>query len=277
MPISRSSSRGAPESTSRPYFAASINLRFTLYVGVGPVSSSILSAELLNAILDAVKVYPVGIPLLYALILWKNRDLLNPRIYTAQGGANGAAAQGDSSGDESAAAVLCITSKSLMKSKLSPQEEQELEEKVQARRENPELVPSMFLWKDFGKSSKRHLILYLQPGCSRVVQGGQSHSLTFSAGKLRRAAFRSWAAFGCSMLVLADHSLYAVFETIPTSRSFLAGFVHSSAHTRVGARCLIVPGSSPHLMNSDCQSIVGKTWEPHGRVDVTPAGYMESQ
>lgn len=75
--------------------------------------------------------YPIGIPVLYAFILWKNRALLNPSIDTQSGGEGGDA-----------------------KHKLSREELQELEEKVKARRNHPELVPSMFLWKDFGKALK---------------------------------------------------------------------------------------------------------------------------
>ena len=64
------------------------------------------------------QVYPVGIPVLYAYILWINRESLNPEIETG---------------------------------KVSPAQ---LEEILEKRRENPELVPSMFLWKDFGESFK---------------------------------------------------------------------------------------------------------------------------
>ncbi|CAM9638404.1 unnamed protein product, partial [Laminaria digitata] len=73
-------------------------------------------------------IYPIGIPILYAAILWKNRELLNPRIDTVPTGA-----------DEEET-----------RNSYSSEELQELEEKVKARREHPKLVPSMFLWKDFG-------------------------------------------------------------------------------------------------------------------------------
>lgn len=86
------------------------------------------------------QVYPIGIPVLYAAILWKNRELLNPRIDSQPVGEDGHA-----------------------KHKLSPQELQELDEKVEARRANPALVPSMFLWKDFGKSFKANFL----PGACR--------------------------------------------------------------------------------------------------------------
>ena len=73
------------------------------------------------------QVYPIGIPLLYAYILWKNRDSLNPRPRASAGG---------ESGSEDG----------------SPAKTQEtLEETLKRRRENPDLVPSMFLWKDFGE------------------------------------------------------------------------------------------------------------------------------
>ncbi|CAM9376759.1 unnamed protein product, partial [Laminaria digitata] len=75
-------------------------------------------------------VYPVGIPALYAAILWKNRELLNPRVNTVVASEPGEI-------DEAA-----------------PREEltkgAEFKERVNARREHPDLVPSMFLWKDFG-------------------------------------------------------------------------------------------------------------------------------
>ena len=96
--------------------------------------------------------YPVGIPALYAYILWKNRHLLNPRIYTDDDTAPGVTRADSASGDENPAAVLCVKAKGQAKKRLSLEEMEELEEKVQARRENPELVPSMFLWKDFGET-----------------------------------------------------------------------------------------------------------------------------
>ncbi|CAM9629744.1 unnamed protein product, partial [Laminaria digitata] len=69
-----------------------------------------------------VLVYPIGIPVLYAVILWNSREMLNPRIHTG----------GQSKND------------------LSEQELQKYNETIRARRDNPELIPSMFLWKDFG-------------------------------------------------------------------------------------------------------------------------------
>ncbi|CAN0541574.1 unnamed protein product, partial [Laminaria digitata] len=44
----------------------------------------------------AAQVYPVGIPFLYAVILWKNRELLNPRIDTHPCGIDETPTTGDS-------------------------------------------------------------------------------------------------------------------------------------------------------------------------------------
>ncbi|CAN0047697.1 unnamed protein product, partial [Ectocarpus fasciculatus] len=100
-------------------------------------------------------VYPIGIPLLYAFILWINRDALNPQprpeahdddneaaisaqVVDASGWSVASRkAGGGGGGDEHASAV----------SKETPEE---LEERLEKRRQNPDLVPSMFLWKDFG-------------------------------------------------------------------------------------------------------------------------------
>ena len=82
-------------------------------------------------VVAACQVYPIGIPVLYAFILWKNRALLNPSIDTQSVGDDGD-----------------------VKPKLSPKKLQEHEEKIKARRDHPDLVPSMFLWKDFGKVFK---------------------------------------------------------------------------------------------------------------------------
>ena len=102
----------------------------------------------------AAKVYPVGIPILYAVILWKNRELLNPRIHTKPVGADEAATRGDpTKGDGNPSATRSIMPKGQTK-QYSPEELQMLEEKVKARKKHPELVPSMFLWKDFGEIGK---------------------------------------------------------------------------------------------------------------------------
>ena len=108
-----------------------------------------------NRFLAACQVYPIGIPVLYAAILWENRELLNPRIHTTPDGADEAAtraAQGG--GDGMPSWILCITSTGQAKNRYSSEEWQELEEKVEARREHPKLVPSMFLWKDFGECAR---------------------------------------------------------------------------------------------------------------------------
>lgn len=107
--------------------------------------------------LAACQVYPIGIPILYAVILWKNRELLNPRIDTVPAGVDEEETRVNAgSGDDllSTMPVLCISSKSQAKNSYSSEELQELAEKVKARREHPKLVPSMFLWKDFGEGAR---------------------------------------------------------------------------------------------------------------------------
>lgn len=85
------------------------------------------------------QVYPVGIPLLYAFILWRNRESLNPRAVTV------AATTGSRPDEEAAKSDSTLE-----------EQEQELglEERLERRAQNPELVPSMFLWKDFGEGPR---------------------------------------------------------------------------------------------------------------------------
>ncbi|CAM9194141.1 unnamed protein product [Ectocarpus fasciculatus] len=78
-----------------------------------------------------IMVYPIGIPLLYTFILWRNRESLNPRVKPG--------AVGNPRADGS-------TARSTYKATFS----EDLEEKLEKRRRNPDLIPSMFLWKDFG-------------------------------------------------------------------------------------------------------------------------------
>ena len=99
--------------------------------------------------------YPIGIPVLYAVILWQNRELLNPRIQVEPDGANAAPTKADpAGGDEILSWTLATSSKRQDKSSPCYLELQELAKRVKARKDNPELVPSMFLWKDFGESFK---------------------------------------------------------------------------------------------------------------------------
>ncbi|CAM9808689.1 unnamed protein product, partial [Laminaria digitata] len=71
-------------------------------------------------------VYPIGIPVLYAVILWRKRELLNPQIRTI--------AMPDPDGtDETATRADSAEGK-----------------RVTARREHPGLTPFMFLWQDYG-------------------------------------------------------------------------------------------------------------------------------
>eukprot|EP00903_Cladosiphon_okamuranus_P020453 g18773.t1 len=77
-------------------------------------------------------VYPIGIPLLYAYILWVNRELLNPRIQQV----------GRAEPDEEMAKSPPTCS--------SEERQLSMQETLERRLQNPDLVPSMFLWKDFG-------------------------------------------------------------------------------------------------------------------------------
>lgn len=95
------------------------------------------------------QVYPIGIPILYAVILWKNRELLNPRIVRCN--AEPDSGRESMGGEVDPTAVLCTAPKLGTKKSYSPEELGELEERVLARKKHPELVPSMFLWKDFGE------------------------------------------------------------------------------------------------------------------------------
>ena len=95
--------------------------------------------------------YPIGIPLLYAFILWKNRHLLNPRLAIAARTEQERQAEESEEGDQETERVDQSNTDGQKKKHLSLLEEEELEKMVKLRRTNPELVPSMFLWKDFSE------------------------------------------------------------------------------------------------------------------------------
>ncbi|CAM9831277.1 unnamed protein product [Scytosiphon promiscuus] len=77
-------------------------------------------------------VYPIGIPLLYACILWKNRMALNPRVRDTTDSTSG------------------VSRLPMVRGFAANESAEELEERLEMRKRNPDLVPSMFLWKDFG-------------------------------------------------------------------------------------------------------------------------------
>ncbi|CAN0016842.1 unnamed protein product, partial [Sphacelaria rigidula] len=79
-------------------------------------------------------VYPIGIPLLYFFILWTNRESLNPTLEARKRAETEAAAELEAAAEAGD----------------SMEEAEKLEERIRQRRQNPDLVPSMFLWKDFG-------------------------------------------------------------------------------------------------------------------------------
>lgn len=125
-----------------------------------PVLCQLTLCLTLTLVFPPAKVYPIGIPAMYAVILWRKRELLNPRIHTAvmpepeepSGTSIVVANSAERAGI--ASSVRRVTSKAQTGTKLSPQELKELAERVTARRDNPELTPSMFLWKGFGEGSK---------------------------------------------------------------------------------------------------------------------------
>ena len=80
--------------------------------------------------------------------------MLNPRIHTEPSVVDETATPRDiATGDDSPAAIPSVKPQGQIK-RCSPEALQEREEKVEARRKHPELVPSMFLWKDFGEIYK---------------------------------------------------------------------------------------------------------------------------
>lgn len=96
--------------------------------------------------------YPVGIPVLYAVILWRKRHLLNPRIQVEPDEADEAATRADLRGrNEVLSRTLAASSKGQPKNRCRHLELQEWEKQVSARSANPSLVSSKFLWKDFGE------------------------------------------------------------------------------------------------------------------------------
>ncbi|CAB1103690.1 unnamed protein product [Ectocarpus sp. CCAP 1310/34] len=116
-------------------------------------------------------VYPIGIPLLYAFILWINRESLNPRVRSE-------ATPQPTGGVEMDVALVPANYGD------------DLEERLEQRRNNPDLVPSMFLWKDFGPD-----MYYYE-----VIECGRRILLTgvlifFAAGTAAQAAMACIFAF----------------------------------------------------------------------------------
>ena len=93
--------------------------------------------------------YPIGIPFLYAFILWTNRHLLNPTLAAAARAEQGRQTEEGKESDQETEGVDQNNTGGQRRKHLSPLEEKELEKMMKLRRTNPELVPSMFLWKDF--------------------------------------------------------------------------------------------------------------------------------
>lgn len=86
------------------------------------------------------KVYPVGIPTVYAIILWKNREILNPQQQSS------APSQTARDGEQDVSIARRL--RSWMKTK-APRSSEDATKKSDKRRLVPELAPSMLLWKDY--------------------------------------------------------------------------------------------------------------------------------
>ena len=97
------------------------------------------------------QVYAIGIPLLYAFILWTKRHLLNPALAAAARVEQERQTEEGKEDDHDIEGVDQSITDGQRKKGLSLLEEEELKKMVKLRRTNPELVPSMFLWKDFGE------------------------------------------------------------------------------------------------------------------------------
>lgn len=124
--------------------------------------ASVLSELLLfwcATLASKLQVYPVGIPLLYFYILWSNRRSLNPRVRMEQENPS-ELEQPLSATKLQQIAVAYLTNisgsganKSQQPTTAVPAElARELEILVTKRKQDPALVPSMFLWKDFGEN-----------------------------------------------------------------------------------------------------------------------------
>lgn len=95
--------------------------------------------------------YPIGIPAVYAVILWKHRELLNPQIHTVVNCEEIDTTARSMTVDVGPAGADKTASKGRHNDESSPLTSKELEEKVKARAEHPDLAAFMFLWKDFGE------------------------------------------------------------------------------------------------------------------------------
>lgn len=150
-----------------------------------------LAQHFVNLSNAVAKVYPFGIPALYAAILWRNRELLNPRLKVivvealpphadgteessgAQFSAFRPASNYGQTGDDAPPAPPQI-------------DLQEFKERVKARKEHPELAPSMFLWRDFGERwgawLSRGVHMYRLSFLLSTIFAVQAQCLFFCAG-----------------------------------------------------------------------------------------------
>lgn len=127
-----------------------------------PTSVCSMHLTTLPPFLFFAKVYPFGIPALYAAILWRKRELLNPRLQAivieaplSGGASDEAGRRADSAALRTGAQSSVIRSGSRYHNTdddTPPRTDwREFNDRVKARKEHPELAPSMFLWRDFGE------------------------------------------------------------------------------------------------------------------------------
>lgn len=169
---------------------------------------------------ETFQVYPIGIPLLYAYILWINRDSLNPRVVEDAGG---------SRPDEEVVAKSASASE---------EPELSVEERLERRLQNPDLVPSMFLWKDFGEQAgqsragvrraeprgRRDFFLAMaKTGSTRRVPGRNRYPEDNS----RRTTDRPWPHFRRGRPIQAVHpsEVYPLLAVAPLFYAHMFGRV----------------------------------------------------
>lgn len=127
------------------------------------------------------QIYPIGIPLLYAFILWVHRESLNPRVESIVGPEpDGETAKGSTPS-------------------VAPQQD-DLQERIAKRGQNPDLVPSMFLWKDFGE---------MRPCLELLVarRHGRAGLDRFCLGCMRNSRCLTTYTLVAAVLMVLSHSV----------------------------------------------------------------------
>ncbi|CAM9662612.1 unnamed protein product, partial [Choristocarpus tenellus] len=104
-------------------------------------------------------VYPIGIPLLYFVILWRHRTKLDPKAEST--------ILESAAPERREALGKNMNERELwqQRKQLEQMTEWELKERVRRRGYDPELTPTLFLWKDFGPN----LYYYEVVECGRRI------------------------------------------------------------------------------------------------------------